>query len=223
MVIYAKLSLSIPIASFKEEVNALPEEWVTHFNYMQYEGEWTVLPLRSPGGKINEAIPDAIHGDEYADTPLLAACPEIQSWLKQFNCPLRSVRLLKLKSGSIIKEHRDHELCFEQGEARLHIPIFTNDMVEFYVNKVLVKMMEGECWYINANLPHSVSNKGATDRIHLVVDCEVNEWLETIFQAGQLYNSDTNTSEETMKVIRELRLQNTDTSNRLADGLEKAL
>jgi hypothetical protein len=41
---------------------------------------------------------------------------------------------------------------------------------------VLLKMGGGECWYINANLPHSVSNLGGTDRIHLVMDWVVNDW-----------------------------------------------
>jgi hypothetical protein len=223
MVIYAKLAASIPIDSFKEEVNALHHQWVAHFNYMQYEGEWTALPLRSPGGKIDEAIPDAIRGDHYANTELLLVCPAIQSWLKQLNCPLQSVRLLKLKAGSIIKEHRDHELCFEQGEARLHIPIFTNEKVEFYINKVLVKMTEGNCYYLNANLPHSVANRGATDRIHLVVDCLVNDWLKSVFEEGEQYHSNTDASMQTRQVIRELRLQDTEISNRIADELEKTL
>src|SRR6266550_2860809 len=117
-----------------------------------------------------------------------------------------SVRLLNLKTNSLIKEHRDHELSFEKGEARLHIPVFTNPQVAFYLNNVLLTMREGECWYINANLPHRVRNKGLSDRIHLVVDCKVNDWLEELFAKSDLfYASGQESGEETIKIIRELR------------------
>ena len=31
---------------------------------------------------------------------------------------------------------------------------------------------------MNADLEHSVTNDSLENRIHLVVDCEVNDWLE---------------------------------------------
>ena len=60
---------------------------------------------------------------------------------------------------------------------RLHIPVITNPEMEFVLNLVRVVMNEGECWYLNVNQPHRVANRGATDRIHLVIDCVVNNWL----------------------------------------------
>jgi hypothetical protein len=223
MVSHAKIPVRVPIVDFQREVDALTGNWVAHFNAMHYEGEWTVLALRCPGGRPDQIIPDQIQQAEYANTELLDACPGIQSWLRQFQCPLLSVRLLNLKKNSIIKEHRDHELAFEMGEARLHIPIFTNPSVEFYLNNVLLKMGEGECWYINANLPHSVSNLGGTDRIHLVMDCVVNDWLISLFERGERYFAQERPPGETRRIIQELRLQNTEISNRLANELESQL
>ena len=81
------------------------------------------------------------------NTPLMQACAAIQNLLAAWQCPLKSVRLLNLHSGSIIKEHCDHELSFEQGEARLHFPVFTNSGVEFYVEGHLLPMQEGECGF----------------------------------------------------------------------------
>jgi len=223
MVSHAKLPVPAPLEDFQREVLSLTPNWVAHFNQKHYEGEWSVLSLRSPGGKSDQIIPDQIQKGEYSNTELLDACPAIRVWLHQFQCPLLSVRLLKLKSNSIIKEHRDHELAFENGEARLHVPIFTNPYVEFYLNNNLVKMQEGECWYINANLPHRVSNLGPADRIHLVMDCVVNNWLKSVFEKGEQYFAEVNTSNETRKIIQELRLQNTEVSNRLANELENQL
>jgi len=223
MISHAKLTKVIPIASFQEEVAGLSGDWIAHFNYRQYEGEWMALSLRSPGGKTDQIIPDQVLQQDYADTNLMEACPSIHAWLQEFDCPLLSVRLLKLKTNSVIKEHRDHELSFEKGEARLHVPVFTNPSVEFYLNNVLVKMQEGECWYINANLPHRVSNKGTTDRIHLVIDCQVNNWLKSLFQQGKRYYAIHSTTDDTRKIIEELRSQNTEVSNRLANEMEHQL
>jgi hypothetical protein len=32
-------------------------------------------------------------------------------------------------------------------------------------------MNEGEAWYLNFNLYHSVENNGRDERVHLVIDC----------------------------------------------------
>jgi len=37
---------------------------------------------------------------------------------------------------------------------------------------------------LNANMPHSVANRGEIDHAHLVIDAEVNEWLREVFDAA---------------------------------------
>ena len=91
------------------------------------------------------------------------------------------MRLLRLKAGSHIREHRDYRLGYEDGEVRLHIPVVTNPDVAFFLAGERVIMAAGECWYLNVNLPHRVDNYSTTDRTHLVVDCVVNEWLTALF------------------------------------------
>jgi quercetin dioxygenase-like cupin family protein len=44
-------------------------------------------------------------------------------------------------------------------------------------------MREGESWYVNFNLPHRVLNLGETARVHLVLDCVLNDWLRSQFPA----------------------------------------
>ncbi|NII24201.1 aspartyl/asparaginyl beta-hydroxylase domain-containing protein [Pseudoflavitalea sp. X16] len=224
MIRSAKIDLAINISSLRQEILTLPDSWAPHFNTYHYEGEWTVLPLRSPGGHHDQIIPDLMSEDVYLDTPLMEQCPAIRQLLDTFQCPLGSVRLLNLKSGAVIKEHRDHELAYERGEARLHIPIFTNEQVEFWVQNERIQMEVGDCWYINANLPHRVANYGAGDRIHLVIDCKVNEWLQDLFNRSvKTYVSEERKTSELLKMIFELRLQNTAITNRLADELEHSL
>ncbi|HKP32319.1 MAG TPA: aspartyl/asparaginyl beta-hydroxylase domain-containing protein [Chitinophagaceae bacterium] len=224
MISHARLPLNPPIHKWQAEIDALTENWTEHFNKNYFEGQWTVISLRSPGGRSGQIIPDAIGDKEYADTPLLNDCPSIRSWLTELQCPLLSVRLLNLRSHSIIKEHRDHELSFEKGEARLHVPVFTNPFVEFHLNNELLMMNEGECWYINANLLHRVANNGPADRIHLVLDCVVNDWLKSIFEKSECINvPEEQFDDENRKIISELRRSNTEVANRLADELESKM
>ena len=159
-------------------------DWVRHFNTQEFEGDWSVAPLRSVDGKAKQIYPDPTAGTErFADTPLMAACPYFQEVVESFRCPKQAVRLLRLGAGSRIKEHRDYCLGFDDNELRIHIPVATNPDVEFYVSGERIVMREGEAWYINFNLPHKIYNGGVTDRIHLVIDCEVNDWVRSVIYA----------------------------------------
>ncbi len=186
-----KLPLQFEPAGLQADLaGILSEEYVRHFNTGYFEGDWSAVPLRSVGGSATQIYPDPTARDKFADTPLLARCPYIRQVLAALPCPQHAVRFLRLKAGSVIKEHRDYELGFEDGEVRLHIPVITNPAVEFMLNQVRVILNEGECWYLNVNLPHRVANRGTTDRIHLVIDCVVNDWLRELLLA-----TDANTSQ----------------------------
>jgi hypothetical protein len=158
-------------------------DWVPHFNTRYYEGVWSAAALRSVGGVAGQIYPDPTKQDAFADTPVLARCPHIRAALETFACPLQSVRLLQLDAGSIIREHKDLNLSYADGEVRLHIPVRTNPEVEFFLNGTRLTLNEGESWYLNFNLPHRVANRGATARVHLVIDCVVNDWLRDIIQS----------------------------------------
>jgi len=67
------------------------------------------------------------------------------------------------------------------GSVRIHIPITTNAAVEFELNRRRVILEAGSCWYLRLSDPHRVANRGDTDRIHMVIDATVNEWIEAIF------------------------------------------
>ena len=223
---YARLNLHTDIDNLRSETEQLMQsgEWLPHLNEKHYTGEWQVLALRSPGGNLKHIVADQMNGSSFIDTALMDQLPSVKKFIAELECPVMSVRLLNLKSGAIIKPHRDLDLCFEKGEARIHIPVFTNEGVEFMLDEERLLMKEGECWYINANLRHSVANHGGTDRIHLVIDCMVNEWLKNIFNEAEKVTIEEQVNvDEIQKVIRELRLQNTATSNKLADQLAEKI
>lgn len=163
----------------------LPNEWVAHFNKEYFDGQWTGVSLRSADGSAERLYTGTENSRAFSDSPLLDRCPNIQAVLKSINCPLRAVRFLKLAAGSIIHEHRDFDLGFAEGVIRLHIPVTTNPDIDFFVDAHRVEMKPGECWYLDLSLPHWVENRGSTDRVHLVVDCELNGWLQNLLPVNK--------------------------------------
>jgi len=154
--------------------------WTEHFVKQNYDGDWSVIPLRAQAGATHPIM--MIYSDPSAtafeDTPLAARLPHMRTVMNRFACPLQAVRLMRLAPGSTIKEHRDHDLDFEHGVARLHIPVTTNPGVEFLLNGTEVAMAPGEVWYLRLSDPHRAANRGDADRVHLVIDAMVNGWLE---------------------------------------------
>lgn len=228
---FALLDIPVAIAALQKEVTSLAQQdWQPHFNKRDYEGAWDVLSLRSAGGTAN-IFAQSLNGEPFADTALMERCPSVRQLLQAFHCGIGAVRLLNLKAGAVIKEHTDKDLCFESGEARLHIPVFTNPLVAFFIDGEKVEMKEGECWYVNANLPHRLANKGTADRIHLVIDCAVNDWLADVFQRKILRKKEMEDEELTLRnkenmerTIAELRRQTgSETALELALNLETRL
>lgn len=161
-------------------------EWTEHFVRQNYEGDWSVLPLRAKAGATHPVM--MIYSDptatDFADTPFLARLPSMAGVLAAFACPIRAARLMRLTPGSEIKEHCDMDLDAALGFARIHVPVRTNDGVEFLLNGAPVVMAAGEAWYLRLADRHGVTNRGREDRVHLVIDAEMNPWLAGQLDAG---------------------------------------
>jgi hypothetical protein len=158
----------------------LAEEWSPHYNERDFGGKWRGAALRSANGSSHDLIAGA--SGPFVDTPLLARCPYFREVLATFQCPLKSVRLLSLAAGSFIREHSDKALQYEDGEVRIHVPIVTGTGVEFYVSGERLLLEAGGCYYVNVHLPHRVNNRGTADRVHLIIDAEVNGWVDQQFR-----------------------------------------
>jgi hypothetical protein len=176
----SRLPLKFDAPRMQEDLRQLPSTaWIDHFVEQNYQGQWSVIPLRGAASATHPIM--SIYADplcqEFADTPLLQNLQYFPKILRSIHCPLQSVRLMKLSPGSRIKEHRDLALDLESGSARLHIPVQTNERVDFRLNGVTVPLRAGECWYLRLSDPHSVTNQGQSDRIHLVIDVVVTSWL----------------------------------------------
>ena len=105
----------------------------------------------------------------YLDTPLLGEAPYLAFVLSDLRLPLRAVRLMSLEPGKSVGEHSDG--CgLPEGWVRLHLPILTNSMAAIVMGGIEHQWNPGELWYADFGRPHSVYNRGAERRVHLIID-----------------------------------------------------
>lgn len=182
-----RLPIQLDSASLADDLERLRGvEWHRHFVQDNYQGDWSVIPLRAQAGAKHPVmmIYPAPGAEMFEDTPFLARTPYIREVLHGFECELRCVRLMRLTAGSAIKEHCDLNLAVELGGIRLHAPITSSPDVDFRLNGTRVFMEPGSLWYLRLSDPHSVANNGEADRVHLVIDAPPNPWLLTMLERG---------------------------------------
>jgi len=201
--------------------------WIPHFNTQGYSGNWKAIPLYTTNGDVTNifALPDGV--SKIKETSILKTCPYFKEVIAKFECDILSARMLRLEAGANIKPHKDHELGYEDGNFRIHIPITTNKDVSFILNGQPLNMKPGECWYTNVNYTHSVSNRGTTDRVHLVIDGKRNAWSDALFfslapKEELITKPIIKESPETaQRMIEELQLSNLPSAKKLIKELQE--
>ncbi|HEY8143678.1 MAG TPA: aspartyl/asparaginyl beta-hydroxylase domain-containing protein, partial [Kofleriaceae bacterium] len=100
---------------------------VEHMNRGDYhDGGWRAVPLHAVEGRTDaQALRWAGWDATYHKTPILDACPYLESIVEEFHCPKERVRLLRLEPGKNINTHTDLGDGWAMGKVRLHIPIIT--------------------------------------------------------------------------------------------------
>ncbi len=208
----------------RELLHVHSDHWVAHQNRVAYEGSWLITSLKSIDGKTTQIL--SLENQEYLDTPLLKKCTYIQDVIGHFQTKIEAVRFMKLGANSIIKEHQDVGSCYEGGLVRIHIPITSNNKVVFILDSEKTQLEVGQCYYMNADIPHSVVNYGDTDRVHLLIDCHVNDWLKEVFKkAGYIkykhkYNDKNINDDNINEIIDNLVTMNTKASLETANKLK---
>ena len=83
---------------------------------------------------------------------------------------LGRVMLVNLQPGGRIVPHWDAGLYADYFD-RFHVSIQSDEGNAFAVDDAKVHMAEGEAWWFNHQLEHTVHNGSQQDRIHLIIDC----------------------------------------------------
>lgn len=188
MVSAFRLPMQFDPGRMLSELDALErrEVWLTHPDYtVARAGDWTAIALMSTDG--DHTGPDSLRyrgGSVAAPTKLLVESPYLRSVVEAFHTEVHRVRLMNLRPGTVIAEHRDYgaqRYSFGRGYIRVHIPIRTHEAVAWRLNGRKIPMHAGEPWYVNVCQPHAVENLSEIHRVHMVLDMKVNDWVRGLF------------------------------------------
>lgn len=168
--------LQSDLAVAQQKFKSLPQAGPYH------DGSWKGISLRSVDGDYRNPVA-FVEGGLYKDTAVLSFCPYFKEILDSFSFPISTARLLFVPPGKKIGEHVDVGFNWETGIVRLHIPIITHEDVKFYAGNDQLCWKEGEFWFGDFAQPHRLHNQSDITRVHLVVDCLVNDELLALFPA----------------------------------------
>ena len=115
--------------------------------------------------------------EEFRKTPNFDEFELPQLIESKMKCQIKNLMFYAMLPGGDIPPHRDMVGNVGLGGLRLHIPIITNKDVNFVVAGEKIFMNVGELWALDTSYTHSVSNFGTQNRIHLVMDVIVNDWV----------------------------------------------
>lgn len=147
-----------------------------------HDGQWTGLSLCSEGGDAFTTKTGIVPtGQPFAYTEVIRHTPYFRELLDGLDCPKRSVRLLHLPPGARIERHSDPPLSFQHGILRLHVPVRTHPDLVFVINDHRCVWAAGELWWGNFTLPHYVYNESPINRVHMVIDVEINAFVLSLF------------------------------------------
>jgi aspartyl/asparaginyl beta-hydroxylase (cupin superfamily) len=117
--------------------------------------------------------------EDYKCTDYYHLFPHLDKIRNHFKTEIISMMFYSMIPGANIHPHRDMIGNVGWGGLRFHIPVQTNPNLIFKVSNKRVVMNVGELWALDTSYLHSVNNLGETERIHLVFDVKVNDWVKT--------------------------------------------
>jgi Aspartyl/Asparaginyl beta-hydroxylase len=162
------------------ELYALATHVAGHDGRSYHDG-WQGVSLRSNGGEWRFAGPGRPSPAPFRDTEVVDRVPFWREVLDAFRCDKESVRVSVLAAGGTITPHCDEHVGFAFGRLRLHIPMVTSDAVVMEIGGQRCDWQPGELWFGDFRHVHTVVNRGAAARAHLLLDVQVNDWVLGLF------------------------------------------
>jgi len=173
---FSRLPVAVNLPLLLQALAAIEEErWQGHFNNAYHTGDWSGVALVSAADALTELSPG--RGQPLFRAPWTSD-GRWQEALRDWPLEIVSARLLRLGPGGRIHEHRDYDLGGPDADLRLHVPLLCPPEVDFWLDGQRIPMGPGECWFLDLSRPHRVDNRGASARVHLVLDCRPGPWLE---------------------------------------------
>lgn len=172
-----------PIPNYKDVIDGLAgEDWAE----LATEETWRQDHPQSPHKDTEtvylnmadiECERDVFEATEAYRRQLLVDSPKVQDVILDCMaavgaCQLGRVMLVNLKPGGFIPPHTDAgKYC--EIHRRYHLPIITNDQVEFTSEGETYYLEEGTLYELENKKEHSVHNKSDKNRLHLLIDMQL--------------------------------------------------
>jgi len=83
-------------------------------------------------------------------------------------------------------EHRDYQELRNVHRLRLHIPVITNPFSSIVIDRTRIHLALGYIWKLNPVHRHAAANFGKEPRIHIILDCYVDEALKALVSTETL-------------------------------------
>jgi hypothetical protein len=195
-VICRDMLITYDVAQLEAELTLVEGEYMPRHNI---NDNWLAIPLRNATGTDTQEGLSLSHSVKKAhmlacqNTQFLEKLPYMSFILndiaQKFDAQVGLVRISKVPSQKKIKRH-DDGVRFDIDEGaiyRLHIPIITGEDVFFEVDGRSYHLEPGRLYYTNVSKPHSVTNNGPIDRVHIVIDVQANGALHAhIMQSPEI-------------------------------------
>ena len=144
-------------------------------SYGDYQsGGWLTAMIYNTSGKSENNV---VTEGEAKPTELLDIMPTTRNFLESLGLNYFAVRIAKTEPGAYLWEHRDYLELGSNNKLRLHVPLVTNKDAVMQFSDCSVHMALGSIWKLNPTVNHAISNTGTSERIHLILDCYMNDTL----------------------------------------------
>lgn len=153
-------------STIESEYRKIPKnEWKPTWENKKYAGDhWMAIKLITHAEK----------------TPHFSLFSSAEKVIGKFQCKITEMMFYSLLPQGELHPHRDTVGAVGLGGLRFHIPLITNPGVDFRVSGKQVIMNPGELWALDTSYLHSVKNSGTEERVHLVFDVLINDWVRSI-------------------------------------------
>jgi len=176
------------------------DEMVNYLNKLNYSAvktkfnkkeQWQAISIRGYSDDISNILKPGVldsniqgQGLMYTHLYEQPECAPIKQILWHIPANFERIRIMRLRAGTKISKHTDKvDKEIKNGNIiRIHAPLKTNEKVKMYLwedkNKIECNLQQGRYYYTDVSKPHAVTNDADFDRLHLVIDCFINEKLE---------------------------------------------
>jgi len=181
---FLQIAHGVDVTPLLLAIRRRPELWKADTYLRDYPqgpfGEIESIMLRFPEKSVHETEEAlrrhmaSIDIHESIDYPAYKTLTEARALIMPLMTRVEGERLgrcmiNKIAPGGRIFPHADtpaHAAYYD----RFHIVLASNDQSIFRAGDETVQMRAGEVWWFDNAQEHEVTNNGATDRIHLIVD-----------------------------------------------------